>query len=101
MKPTQMEMFQGSINQIPAWAKVSGDIRLTPFYEVKDVMTAVEKYVEELNAGIQYLDTRGPCSKYDLPGGAADWPARPQAGDPAACIHRRTSKNCGKSQQSA
>jgi acetylornithine deacetylase len=34
MKPTQVKCAVGSINQIPAWAEVSGDIRLTPFYEV-------------------------------------------------------------------
>ena len=67
MKPTQVEVSQGSINQIPAWCKVSGDIRLTPFYEVKDVMAAVDRYVAEINADVTQLDSRGPVSKYKCP----------------------------------
>ena len=32
----------------------SGDIRLTPFYNVKDCMAKVKGYVDELNKGKYY-----------------------------------------------
>ncbi len=51
MKPTQIKCSEGSINQVPAWAEVQGDIRLTPFYNVADCMKKVQGYVDELNAG--------------------------------------------------
>jgi acetylornithine deacetylase len=67
MKPTQVTCSQGAINQLPAWATMSGDIRLTPFYEVPDVMKKVEEYVAQINKDLKYLPTRGPCSKYEIP----------------------------------
>ena len=48
MKPTQIKCSEGSINQIPEWAEIRGDIRLTPFYNMRDCMKKVE---EELNDG--------------------------------------------------
>ncbi|XP_031099204.1 acetylornithine deacetylase isoform X1 [Ipomoea triloba] len=67
MKPTQWSYPGGGINQIPAECTVSGDVRLTPFYSVSDVMTKLQEYVDDLNANIDKLDTRGPVSKYALP----------------------------------
>ena len=67
MKPTQIECAKGSGNQIPPWVKVSGDIRLTPFYEVEAAMKAVEGYVEDINKNITSLPGHGPVSKYELP----------------------------------
>jgi len=43
MKPTQVECARGSLNQIPPFCTFSGDIRLTPFYDIKDVKTTIEK----------------------------------------------------------
>ena len=51
MKPTQVSCSEGSINQIPPWTEIQGDIRLTPFYNVYDCMKKVEGYVKELNDG--------------------------------------------------
>ena len=51
MKPTQIRCSEGFINQIPAWTEVRGDIRLTPFYNMRDCMRKVEGYVQELNDG--------------------------------------------------
>ncbi|KAL1515102.1 hypothetical protein AB1Y20_004165 [Prymnesium parvum] len=68
MKPTQVQCAVGSLNQLPPWVEVSGDIRLTPFYEVEDVRKAVEAYVADLNANITSLPTFGPCSKYEIEG---------------------------------
>ncbi|KAJ9526241.1 hypothetical protein QJQ45_009706 [Haematococcus lacustris] len=86
MKPTQWSYPGGSINQIPGQASVSGDCRLTPFYDLDKVtaaegpggpmgpsywpyvvMAALQRYVEELNADLSVLPTRGPVSKYSLP----------------------------------
>ena len=67
MKPTSIKCASGSLNQIPPHVTISGDIRLTPFYDTKKVMAAVEGYVKEVNEGIEKLPRHGPCSKYVLP----------------------------------
>ncbi|KAJ6712053.1 ACETYLORNITHINE DEACETYLASE [Salix purpurea] len=67
MKPTQWSYPGGGINQIPAECTISGDVRLTPFYSVKDVMSKLQKHVDDINENIEKLDTRGPVSKYALP----------------------------------
>ena len=67
MKPTQVGFPGGSVNQIPGECTVSGDVRITPFYDVRDVMAAVDGYVADLNANLGALPTRGPMSKYALP----------------------------------
>jgi len=67
MKPTQIKVAEGSLNQIPPWCEVSGDIRFTPFYELHAVQEAVTRYVAELNENIANLPTRGP-SKYSIKG---------------------------------
>ncbi|KAK8492435.1 hypothetical protein V6N12_065881 [Hibiscus sabdariffa] len=66
MKPTQWSYPGGGINQIPGECTISGDVRLTPFYNVKDVMTKLQEYVDYINENISKLDTRGPVSKYIL-----------------------------------
>ncbi|CAF2130222.1 hypothetical protein HID58_012283 [Brassica napus] len=67
MKPTQWSYPGGGINQIPGDCTVSGDVRLTPFYDVKEVMKKLQEYVDDINANIEKLATRGPVSKYVLP----------------------------------
>ncbi|GAX82993.1 hypothetical protein CEUSTIGMA_g10420.t1 [Chlamydomonas eustigma] len=67
MKPTQVSYPGGSINQIPGQVTICGDCRLTPFYEVEDAMEKLKTYVDDINANITALPTRGPCSKYELP----------------------------------
>ncbi|CAN1256754.1 Acetylornithine deacetylase [Linum perenne] len=67
MKPTQWFYPVGGINQIPGECTISGDVRLTPFYNVSDVMKNLQKYVDDINENIEKLDTRGPVSKYVLP----------------------------------
>mmetsp|Transcript_42106 Transcript_42106/g.98181 ORF Transcript_42106/g.98181 Transcript_42106/m.98181 type:complete len:531 (+) Transcript_42106:59-1651(+) len=71
MKPTQIECSKGSFNQIPAETTIHGDIRLSPFYEVEDVVEHVERYVQELNDDMEVLESsaRGPWSKFVLPSG--------------------------------
>ncbi|XP_077235294.1 peptidase M20/M25/M40 family protein [Tasmannia lanceolata] len=67
MKPTQWSYPGGGINQIPAECTVSGDVRLTPFYDTADVAKKLQEYVDDINANIEKLDVRGPVSKYVLP----------------------------------
>ncbi|KAJ8512238.1 hypothetical protein OPV22_002672 [Ensete ventricosum] len=67
MKPTQWSYPGGGINQIPAECTISGDVRLTPFYSVTDVVKKLEEYVDDINTNIEKLGTRGPVSKYVLP----------------------------------
>ena len=67
MKPTQWSVAEGSVNQIPPHCTITGDIRLTPFYKVKDATDAVKRYVAELNADLEGIPTRGPNAKYTLP----------------------------------
>lgn len=49
MKPTQIKCPVGSLNQIPLTCTICGDIRLNPFYDFKDVLPAVERFVAEIN----------------------------------------------------
>jgi hypothetical protein len=37
LKPTQWSYPLGSINQIPGQATISGDCRVTPFYDMQEV----------------------------------------------------------------
>lgn len=66
MKPTMWEHPPGAINQIPGQAKISGDIRATPFYDPEEIKKAVAKYVDEINANIGKLPMRGPNFFYEV-----------------------------------
>ncbi|KAL5724360.1 acetylornithine deacetylase [Ranunculus cassubicifolius] len=67
MKPTQWSYPGGGVNQIPFECTVSGDVRLTPFYDIEDVAKKLKEYVDDINANLEKLATRGPVSKYILP----------------------------------
>jgi acetylornithine deacetylase len=69
LKPTQIECSVGSLNQIPSHCTVSGDIRLTPFYDMEQAKRSVEGYVQYLNDNLEAIPTRGNVSKYELPDG--------------------------------
>ena len=67
MKPTQIICSKGAVNQIPVWVEIkgshqislnhnlshhsllTGDIRLTPFYDAEECIAKVKGYTEELN----------------------------------------------------
>ena len=54
----RIQSAEGSVNQIPPWTEVQGDIRLTPFYDVTECLRKVEGYVADLNKGMYiYLIT--------------------------------------------
>jgi acetylornithine deacetylase len=63
-KPTQIATPPGSINQIPGSCTVSGDMRLTPFYNTKYAREQIEKYIADLD--VKTLPSNG-ASRYHLP----------------------------------
>lgn len=69
LKPTQWSYPAGSINQIPGTATICGDCRITPFYDVEQVISKIRSYVDDINAQPNALakGQRGPYSKYELP----------------------------------
>ena len=68
MKPTQVRCAVGSLNQLPPWVEISGDVRLTPFYEVEALKASLEAKVADFNADLHLLPTRGPVSRYEIEG---------------------------------
>jgi acetylornithine deacetylase len=70
MKPTKVRMNEGgSLNQIPNLCVVEGDIRLIPFYKIKDAVEVVEREAALINQDRNStLCNRGPDAQYVLPG---------------------------------
>jgi len=66
MKPTQIECQTGSYSQICPETTIHGDIRLSPFYDIEACVKTVDSYVNEINAEMSRLPTRGPFSKFVL-----------------------------------
>ena len=66
MKPTQVKVAPGSLNQLPPWTEIAGDVRLTPFYEPSDLKAFLAAEVMQMNENLHELPTRGPCSKYEI-----------------------------------
>jgi len=64
MKPTQIEVPPGPINQIPGECTISGDIRFLPFYNCRDIQSYLDEVVANLD--LKTLDTFGE-SRYELP----------------------------------
>lgn len=64
IKPTQMSCAPGGLNQIPGYATLQGDIRVTPSYNIVDVQAKLEQYVREIN--VADLPSFG-YSKFELP----------------------------------
>ena len=61
MKPTQVTCAPGSVNQLPPWTEIQGDIRLTPFNDIDACVEKLKGYVEELNQGkmqVVYISRR-------------------------------------------
>ena len=71
LKPTQVRCTPGSLNQLPPSCTMEGDVRLSPFYNVKDVKDAIERYVADINNDPSIVETgsHGPHSKYVLESG--------------------------------
>lgn len=44
-------------------ATICGDARITPFYEIEDVMAKLRSYAADIQADIESLPHRGPCSR--------------------------------------
>lgn len=70
LKPTQISCAPGTLNQVPGKVVVEGDIRSSPFYDMKDIQAAIESYVQAISNDPSIVEdpsTRGPHSKYSLP----------------------------------
>eukprot|EP00605_Chrysophyceae_sp_TOSAG23-4_P000552 GSChrysophyteH1.ASY1.ANO1.622.1 assembled CDS len=70
MKPCQINCTPGALNQLPPEATIEGDIRLTPFYDIKEVQKTIEGWVAELNSDLSLLyefGHHGNHSRYELP----------------------------------
>eukprot|EP00501_MAST-03F_sp_TOSAG23-6_P001940 GSMAST32.ASY1.ANO1.2021.1 assembled CDS len=50
MKPTQIRCPPGGLNQIPSKMTISGDIRLTPFYDMNDVVDKIHIKNEKIRS---------------------------------------------------
>jgi len=69
LKPCQIKCTPGALNQLPPECIVEGDIRLTPFYDIKVVRESVERYVAEMNenpAALCVFGSHGEHSQYVL-----------------------------------
>ncbi len=53
------------MNQIPPWVEISGDVRLTPFYEPAKCIATLQAYAADIQANLEKIPTRGP-SKFFL-----------------------------------
>ena len=70
MKPCQINCTPGALNQLPPETTIEGDIRLTPFYDIKEVQKTIDNWVAELNADpslLYPLGQHGKHSRYELP----------------------------------
>jgi len=70
IKPTQIRCTPGALNQLPPECFLEGDIRLAPFYDIKECREAVEKYVAEINSNPSLIAAEGEHgahAKYVLP----------------------------------
>jgi acetylornithine deacetylase len=66
MKLTMVEHPPGAVNQIPGQATFQGDIRVTTFYTISEVMEKTTKIAEEVKNNILSLPTRGPLFGYQV-----------------------------------
>lgn len=55
MKPTQLFSTENSVNQIPEKVKIRGDVRLSPFYDWRDVQSKLNAYIVDINSNHDQL----------------------------------------------
>jgi len=65
LKPTQILCPPGGLNQIPPTCTISGDIRITPFNSVSEIVGKVESYIKDLNSDLTKLESTG-YDRYDF-----------------------------------
>ena len=66
MKQTQVKSMEGSVNQIPAWTELAGDIRLVPFYDHIKCKQDITERVAHMNANIKGLESSHPQSQFQI-----------------------------------
>jgi acetylornithine deacetylase len=68
MKVTNVIVPSGSLNQIKGNCTLEGDVRLVPFYKVKDCRASLEAKMAELSKNIATMPCAGPDAHYAVPG---------------------------------
>lgn len=53
LKATVISVINDKITKIPGFAKIEGDIRLTPFYDLEQARLAAVSFIDALNARLQ------------------------------------------------
>jgi acetylornithine deacetylase len=49
MKPTRITVSDGSINQIPEYVIVEGDVRMTPFYDAYEIREKLANFIKNID----------------------------------------------------
>lgn len=62
LKTTVVDCDNRKVTMIPAKARLQGDIRLTPFYDLSDVLVEAQRFVESVDA--QITESNGLWSRY-------------------------------------
>ena len=68
-KPSRASCPDSSINQVPGEYTLQGDVRLIPFYRIRDAMKVLQDSVDRLNSTdelVKLQGKHGPDSKYVL-----------------------------------
>jgi acetylornithine deacetylase/succinyl-diaminopimelate desuccinylase-like protein len=56
LKPTLIDVPNRKFTMIPGRARVTGDVRLTPFYEMRPALAALEQFVADLDRRLESGD---------------------------------------------
>jgi acetylornithine deacetylase/succinyl-diaminopimelate desuccinylase-like protein len=64
LKATIVDVDNSKVTKIPGFAKVSGDIRMTPFYDIDNAVAKVGAFVESLNERILAGSEGDPLSRF-------------------------------------
>jgi len=64
LKATMVECENHKVTMIPAQARIKGDIRLTPFYDLDAAVAGAKAFVEQVEAQLQSVEPGGRWAKY-------------------------------------
>lgn len=64
MKSTIIDVDNHKVTKIPGLAKIQGDIRMTPFYEIDGAVAGAVAQVEQMNERIRTGDSSDPMARF-------------------------------------
>jgi acetylornithine deacetylase/succinyl-diaminopimelate desuccinylase-like protein len=64
LKTTVIEVDNRKITKIPGEARVLGDIRMTPFYDIDEAVSKTAAFVRRLNARIETANSTDPFARF-------------------------------------